>query len=136
MKTKPESVSVADFLAAVEPPNRRADGLALCEFMNRVTGEAPVMWGPSIIGFGKYHYTYDSGHSGESCKVGFSPRKANLVLYINGCLDDDPDRVAALGKVKSGKSCLYVSKLADINLDVLAKMIVDSIAALDQRYPS
>ena len=134
-KTKVGAVSVADFLATVEPPNRRADGIALCEIMTRVTGEPPVMWGPSIIGFGKYRYTYASGHSGESCRVGFSPRKAKLVLYLTGCTETDPALVAKLGKVKTGKACIYASKLADIDLAVLEQLIRKSMAVIAERYP-
>ncbi len=135
LKTKVGAVSVADFLATVEPPNRRADGIALCEFMTRATGEPPVMWGPSIIGFGKYRYTYASGHSGESCQVGFSPRKAKLVLYLTGCSEQDSGQIAKLGKVKTGKSCIYVSRLSDIDLAVLGQMIRTSMAGAAERYP-
>ena len=134
-KTKPSAISVTDFLTEVEPPHRRADGIALCEFMARVTGEPPVMWGPSIIGFGKYRYTYASGHSGESCQVGFSPRKANLVLYLTGCSEQDSAQIAKLGKVKTGKSCIYVPKLADIDLAVLGQLIRTSMAGIAERYP-
>ena len=134
-KTKPSAISVTDFLTEVEPPHRRADGIALCEFMARVTGEPPVMWGPSIIGFGSYRYTYASGHSGESCQVGFSPRKANLVLYVNGCDGHDPAQLAKLGKVKTGKSCIYVSRLADIELGALEAMIRASMVGIAERYP-
>ena len=129
-KTKVGAVSVTDFLAGVEPPNRRADGIALCEIMTRVTGEPPVMWGPSIIGFGKYRYTYASGHSGESCRVGFSPRKAKLVLYLTGCTETEPALIARLGKVKTGKACIYASKLADIDLAVLEQLIRTSMAVI------
>ena len=135
LKTKPGAVSVTDFLTEVEPPHRRADGIALCEFMARVTGEPPVMWGPSIIGFGSYRYTYASGHSGESCQVGFSPRKANLVLYLTGCSEQDSAQIAKLGKVKTGKSCIYVPKLADIDLAVLGQLIRTSMAGIAERYP-
>ena len=135
LKTKAGAVSVADFLAAVEPPGRRADGITLCEFMTRVTGEPPVMWGPSIVGFGRYRYTYASGHSGETCKVGFSPRKANLVLYFADCPAAESDLVAKLGKVKTGKSCIYVSKLADVNLEALEAMVRASMASIAERYP-
>lgn len=135
LKTKAGAVSVADFLAAVEPPGRRADGIALCEFMTRVTGEPPVMWGPSIVGFGKYRYTYASGHSGEMCQVGFSPRKSALVLYVKGCDEDRLDQLAALGKVKEGKGCIYVSKLADVDLGVLEVMVRTSVTSIAERYP-
>ena len=134
-KTTATPVSVADFLATVESPHRRADGTALCEFMARVTGEPPVMWGPSIIGFGSYRYTYASGHSGESCQVGFSPRKAKLVLYLTGCTETEPALVAKLGKVKTGKGCIYASKLADIDLAVLEQLIRTSMASIAERYP-
>ena len=135
MKTKPESVSVADFLAAVEPPNRRADGITLCEFMTRVTGQPPVMWGPSIIGFGKYHYTYDSGRSGEWFRIGFSPRKAKMVVYIYSVEAVEPGLLSALGKVKLGKGCIDVAKLTDIDLGVLEKVITGSMTTLAKRFP-
>lgn len=99
------------------------------------TGEPPVMWGPSIIGFGRYRYTYDSGHSGEAPLVGFSPRKANLVLYMAADDDTRADFLARLGKHKTGKGCIYLNRLADVDPAVIAEMARCSIKTLRERYP-
>lgn len=126
-KTKPTDTSPADFVAAIEHPVRRADGEALLALMNEITGEAPRMWGGSIVGYGQYAYRYASGHSGVTMKLGFSPRKANLVLYV---LAFDPrvqaPALARLGKHRRGVGCLYVNKLADVDLSVLRELITDS----------
>jgi hypothetical protein len=135
LKTKATEVSVADFLDAVEPPQRRADGKQVCAMLQRVTGQEPLMWGPSIIGFGSYDYRYDSGHSGTMCRLGFSPRKSQLVLYV---LTGDPAQAAMLqrlGKHKTGKSCLYVNKLADIDIAVLEAIARDAWAYMNAKYP-
>ena len=118
LKTKASDVSVDDFLAAVEHPVRRADGIALRMLMERVTGEAAAMWGPTIIGFGSYHYKYASGHEGDMCRIGFSPRKAELVFYVGGYAAYADD-LARLGKHRTSKACLYVKKLADIDMTAL-----------------
>jgi hypothetical protein len=120
-KTKPTQVSVDDFLDSVEHPARRADGKTLRTMMERVTGEPATMWGPSIIGFGSYHYRYASGHEGDAPRIGFSPRKANLVLYVGGFPDYEA-MLARLGKHKSSKACLYLGKLADVDLGVLEEI--------------
>ncbi len=117
-KTKPTAVAPADFIAASARP---ADGAILCELMQRMSGLEPVMWGPSMVGFGKEHYRYESGREGDMFKIGFSPRKANLVLYINA--GRRPDLLAKLGKHTTGVSCLYVKKLADIDMAVLEQII-------------
>lgn len=132
-KTVPTDVNPRDFLAAVEHPRRRKDGLALLEMMNRVTGLKPVMWGPSIIGYGDYHYKYESGREGDFFFCGFSPRKANLALYFipgHGTYSDYIDR---LGKVKTGASCLYVNKLADIDIDVLEALTAACVRHMRER---
>lgn len=121
-KTKPTKVSVDAFLKGVEHPVRRADGQALRELMERVTGERAVMWGPSIIGFGSYHYRYASGREGDSPRVGFSPRAANLVLYVGG-FPEYEDLLAKLGKHKRSKACLYLNKLAGVDLAVLEEIV-------------
>lgn len=121
-KTKPTKMSVDAFLDAVEHPVRRADGKTVREMMERITGEPAVMWGPSIIGFGSYHYRYASGHEGDSPRVGFSPRKANLVLYVGG-FPEYEELLAKLGKHKRSKACLYLNKLADVDLEVLEEII-------------
>lgn len=121
-KTKPTSVNVDAFIAAVEKPVRREDATAVCEMMARVTGEPATMWGPSIIGFGSYHYKYASGHEGDTCRVGFSPRAANLVFYI-GDFPEYEALLGRLGKHKRGKGCLYINQLADVELTVLAEIV-------------
>lgn len=121
-KTKPSTVNVDAFIAAVEKPVRREDAVVLREMMERVTGEPATMWGPSIIGFGSYHYQYASGREGDTCRVGFSPRSANLVLYA-GSFPEYAALLERLGKHKAGKGCLYLNKLADVDLSVLEEII-------------
>ena len=127
-KTKPTIVSVDAFIAAVEKPVRREDATAVCDMMERVTGEPATMWGPSIIGFGSYHYKYASGHEGDTCRVGFSPRAANLVFYV-GDFPEYAVLLYRLGKHKRGEGCLYLNKLADVDLAVLEKIIERSYFA-------
>jgi hypothetical protein len=128
IKTRPTDVSVDAFLDGVAHPVRRADGKALRAMMERVSGEPAVMWGPSIVGFGRYHYRYASGHEGEMCRVGFSPRAANLVLYVGGFPDYEA-LLAKLGKHKRSKACLYINKLADVDPAVLEEITRRSYAA-------
>jgi hypothetical protein len=122
-KTQPTNESVEEFLAAVEHPRRRADGLELLDMMRHITRQEAVMWGPTIVGFGSYHYKYGSGREGDAAAVGFSPRKANLVLYG---LTEGPDAdrlLPELGKHRTSAACLYVNKLDDVDRDVLAELI-------------
>jgi hypothetical protein len=128
-KTKPTEVSVDAFLDAVENPVRRADGRAVRAMMERVTGYPATMWGPSIIGFGSYHYRYESGHEGDMCMTGFSPRKAQLVFYVGG-YPGYADDLARLGKHKTSKACLYVNKLADVDQGVIEEIVGKTIAAM------
>ncbi len=122
-KTQPTDASVEEFLGAVEHPTRRADGFELLNMMRELTGQEAVMWGPTIVGFGKYHYKYASGREGDSAAVGFSPRKTNLALY-GLTMGPEADRLLPeLGKHKTGASCLYVNKLDDVDRDVLAELI-------------
>jgi hypothetical protein len=121
-KTKPTRVSVDDFIATVERPARRADAKIVRDMMERVTGEPATMWGPTIIGFGNSHYSYAGGHEGEMCCVGFSPRSANLVFYVGGFAEYD-ELLAKLGKHKRSKACLYLNKLADVDLRVLERIV-------------
>ena len=130
IKTRATEVAVDDFLDAVAHPVRRADGRALREMMERVTGAPAVMWGPSIVGFGRYHYRYDSGHQGDMCRIGFSPRSANLVLYVGGFAEYEA-LLAGLGKHKRSKACLYLNKLADIDLAVLEEIARRSYQATE-----
>ena len=128
IKTKPTKVTVDDFLDGVEHSGRRADGQAVRAMMERVTGEPAVMWGPSIVGFGTYHYRYASGHEGDMCRVGFSPRSANLVLYTGG-FPEYEELLAKLGKHKRSKACLYLGKLADVDMGVLEEITRRTYAA-------
>lgn len=121
IKTKPTDVTVNAFLSGVGHPVRRADGEVVRAMMERVTGQPAVMWGPSIVGFGSYHYRYATGHEGDMCRVGFSPRAANLALYV-GSFPEYEDLLAKLGKHKRAKACLYVNKLADVDMAVLEEI--------------
>ncbi len=122
IKTKPTNMSVDSFLDTVERPSRRTDGRVLRLMMERTTGEPAVMWGPSIIGFGTYHYRYDSGHEADMCRVGFSPRSSSLVLYVGNFAEFD-QLLAQLGKHKRSKACVYINRLADVDLAVLDKIV-------------
>src|ERR1017187_7051315 len=128
-KTKPTRLSVAAFIDALPDQTKRADAKALAKLMQSVTGEKPKMWGPSIIGFGSYHYTYDSGREGDMPIVGFSPRKAATVLYIGAGRRGSETSLAKLGKHTTGKGCLYIKKLADVDQHILETLTVKSLAA-------
>jgi hypothetical protein len=134
-KTQPTPADVDAFLGAVEPERRREDGRALNALFERVTGWSPVMWGPSMIGYGSYHYRYDSGREGDFLATGFSPRKANLSIYIMPGYADYAPLLNRLGKHKMGKSCLYVSKLGDVDLDVLSELIQAGLEDLGRTWP-
>ena len=134
-KTTPTNVSVDDYIASVENQRRREDAETLNQLFKDITGWNPVMWGPSLIGYGQYHYKYDSGHEGDMLATGFSPRKANQVLYIMPGYANFGPILDRLGKHKMGKSCLYVNKLADIDLDVLTELIKAGLTDLDKKYP-
>ena len=114
-------------MAAVENRRRREDGLVLMEMMSDVTGLEPEMWGPSIIGFGSYHYRYESGREGDMPLIGFSPRKSSLSLYIMSGFDGQEDLLSKLGKHRTGASCLYINKLADVDMGVLRDMVSQSV---------
>ena len=128
-KTRPTDASVPDFIAAVENPTRRADAEAICDMMGEATAEPPVLWGASIIGFGSYR-----SPTGDWPLVGFSPRKANLVLYVMPGFEGQSDLLARLGKHKAGGSCLYLNRLADIDRAVLRQIIDRSVASMRARY--
>ncbi len=135
-KTQPTTIAATDFIAALEPEKKRADATALLAMFKRATGLKPVMWGPSIIGYGRYHYKYDSGREGDFLLTGFSPRKANLVLYIMpGYRSGEmQDMLLRLGKHKLGKSCLYINKLADVDMDVLEEIVVAGLDYMRVKY--
>jgi hypothetical protein len=135
-KTKPTVVSVEAFLDQVTPDARREDGRALCALMQKVSGHPPVMWGPSIIGFGQYRYRTEAGREGEICRVGFSPRKPATVLYIHSASPKYAQLMTRLGKYSTGKSCIYVKRLADIDPGVLEEMVRASLEHLEQAHPS
>ncbi len=136
LKTQPTVASVDAFLAAVEPPVRQSDARVLLDMMQAISGHKPVLWGPSIIGFGSYCYTYKSGQTGTWSRIGFSPRKANLVVYLLDGYDARAEQLSRLGKHKIGKACLYITKLTDIDHAVLAEMISASWAEMGRRYPT
>ncbi len=127
-KTKPTKLSVTAFIDALPDETRRADAKALVRLMQSATGEKPKMWGPSIIGFGSYHYAYESGREGDMPLVGFSPRKAATVLYGVTSLTDSEALLAKLGKHTTGKGCLYIKKLADVDRKTLETMVAKSAA--------
>ena len=127
-KTQPSKTSVTSFLARVTDGARRKDCETLVKLMSKATGEKPMMWGPSLVGFGSYHYKYASGHQGDACLVGFSPRKTDLTLYIQPGLHRYPDLLKRLGKYKSGKSCLYLKSLADVDDGVLEQLVTQSVS--------
>jgi len=124
IKTRATKESVTKFLNSIQPEDKRADGLALLKLFTKVTGEKPVMWGTSIVGFGKYHYkSQSSAQEGDWFHVGFSPRKQNLTLYILAWKQGDPKLLAKLGKYKRGGGCLYINRLSDVDEKVLASLI-------------
>ncbi len=126
-KTKPTDVSIDEFIASVENDRRRDDAMTVCKLMKEVTGEEPVMWGPTMVGFGTYHYKYASGREGDWFLAGFAPRKANLVVYIQGGFKKHDALMKKLGKYKTGSGCLYINKLADVEMDVLRELVSRSV---------
>ena len=134
-KTKPTPGSVKAFLDAIEDDQRRKDCKTLVAMMTPVTGCPAKMWGPSIVGFGTYHYKYASGHEGDACQVGFASRANAIVLYLS----PEVKRAAALFKVlgphKSGQACLYIKRLADVQVPVLEQLVANSVAEIQRRYP-
>jgi hypothetical protein len=133
-KTKPTRVAVATYFAAITDAERRADCDSLITLMHKVTGEPPVMWGASIVGFGAYDYTYASGHQGTSCLTGFSSRKGDISIYLVAGGPNQAARLAKLGKHKMGKACLYVRRLADVDLTVLEEIVRESVDEVQRRH--
>ena len=137
-KTRPTEVGVEEYIGNVESAAKREDAVVLDALFRKVTGMTPQMWGPSIIGYGQYHYRYETGHEGDMCRAGFSPRKARHSLYLLGCGGKDEAMEALLtrlGKHSRGAGCLYVNKLADIDLAVLEEMIALGWQNSFERYP-
>ncbi len=133
-KTIPNSASVTAFLDAVEDQQKKEDSYVLLDLMKEITGKEPVMWGPSIIGFGSYHYKYDSGREGDMLLTGFSPRKQNLTMYIMSGFKRYDSLMQKLGKYKTGKSCLYVKRLSDVDMEVLTELITTAYEYYDKKY--
>lgn len=130
LKTKETKASVSAFLNKIPDAARREDCFAVAEIMRAVTKEEPKMWGPSIVGFGHYHYKGKSGREGEWMLIGFSPRKSDLTLYIMRGFEEYPDLMKRLGKHKTGKSCLYIKRLSDIDTRVLKELVKRSVKAM------
>lgn len=134
-KTTETEVNVTDFIHDyVDDEQKKADSFELIKHMTSWSGSEPKMWGPTIIGFGKYHYTYDSGHSGTAPLIGFSPRKTKFSLYVFTPLDKNEKLLHKLGKFTKGKSCIYVKKLSDIDISVLEKLCKATMAHLQEKY--
>jgi Domain of unknown function (DU1801) len=129
-KTKPTAASVKDFLNEISDEERRKDCFAVAKIMEEITGDKPKMWGPSIVGFGTYHYKYDSGREGDWPVAAFSPRKRDLTLYIMMGFDKYPELMEKLGKHSTSKSCLYIKRLSDIHVPTLKKLIKASVKQL------
>ena len=133
LKTQKNDASVVDFLNSVENDQRKEDSFVVLELMKKITQSEPSMWGPSIIGFGSYHYKYASGREIDWFLTGFSPRKQSLTLYIMSGFKKYDELLKRLGKYKTGKSCLYINKLEDIDIQVLKELITDSVTYLSQK---
>jgi hypothetical protein len=135
-KTTETSISVDDFVNNIKDEVKRKDCLSLIALIKKQTGFAPKMWGPSIVGFGSYHYKYESGHEGDSPLVGFSPRAAAITLYLSGHFEKREKLLDKLGKHKTDKGCIYIKKLDDIDIETLQKMITNHIRHIQKLYPN
>ena len=135
LKTRPTALSADAFIDALDDEQKRADCRVVGELMAEITGAEGVIWGSSIVGFGSYHYRYASGREGDFFEAGFSPRKRALTIYVMAGFAEYDDLLARLGKHTTGKSCLYVKRLADIDLDVLREMLFRSVAYIRAKYP-
>lgn len=135
IKTKPTEISVCAFIDAVADERQRGDALKIAAMMERLSGHKAKMWGPSIIGFGQYHYKYASGYEGDMARIGFSPRKGNIVLYLVDGFAGHAELMAKLGKHKTGKSCLYLKRLSDVDEAVLEQLCIESLAWMAKKYP-
>ena len=135
LKTKATDADVTAFINAVADEKHRADAYKIAAMMQRLTGHKPKIWGPSIIGFGQYHYKYDSGREGDMARIGFSPRRGQTVLYIVDGFSGHADLMSRLGKHKTGKSCLYIKRLSDIDEAVLEELCQQSLSWMANKYP-
>lgn len=134
LKTKPNQGDVKAFIDTVEPEGKREDSQELLKLMAKITGLEPKMWGPSIIGYGNYHYKYKSGREGDWFLTGFSPRKQNMTVYLMGGFAESESLLEKLGKHKVSVGCLYFKKLADIDIEILKQLVTKSIDTLKERY--
>ncbi|EPG73103.1 PF08818 domain protein [Leptospira fainei serovar Hurstbridge str. BUT 6] len=134
-KTKPGMESVSDFLKKINDKNVRESCTKINEIMKQVTKEKAVLWGSGMVGFGKYHYVYESGREGDMFLVGFSPRKSNITIYIMPGFEEYKDLLSKLGKCKTGKGCLYIKTIRDVNTDVLEELIRKSFHRMREKYP-
>jgi len=135
-KTRETDADPRAFLATVQDDQKRADSQKLLKMMEKASGEPPKMWGDSLIGFGSYHYKYESGREGDFLLTGFSPRKANISIYIMPGFEPYEDELAKLGKHKLGRACLYIKRLSDIDEEVLEQMVQDSVRRMRDMYPT
>jgi len=126
-KTVETGASVGKFLDTIEPEQKRDDCREIATMMAEISKQPAKMWGPSIIGFGTHHYEYESGHSGDICRIGFAPRKANIALYIYGIIGEHDALLKKMGKVKTGKGCIYINKLSDIDTKILKQLMTISL---------
>ena len=134
LKIKPTDFSVEDFLNSVDDEEKRADCFAILKLMKKVTGDQPRMWGPGMVGFGSYHYKYDSGREGDWFHTGFAPRKKEVTVYIMPGFSRYDDLMLKLGKYRTGKACLYLKRLEDIDVDVLSELVEQSVAHMRSIY--
>lgn len=134
MKMQPSNIPVTRFIAEIQDENKRQSCIELCEMMEKITSAPPVIWGDKIVGFGSYHYKYQSGREGEWFLTGFSPRKNHISIYIMNGFDKYESYLQKLGKVKTSVSCLYVKRLSTIDTSILASLISDSVKQLKKRY--
>lgn len=134
-KTVKTEANPADYVAAIEKDDRRADCETLMSMMGEVSGCEPKIWGPSIVGFGEYHYKYESGREGDALRLGFSNRAQNISIYIMPGYQDFDDELSRLGKHKMGKSCLYIKRLSDVDEEVLSEIMTKGLAIMAEKYP-
>ena len=134
LKTKKNKASVASFLNAIDDPQKRADAKAIDKMMRDITGKKPIMWGSSIIGYGTYHYKYPSGQEGDWMMTGFSPRKANLTIYVMPGYQNADPLLKKLGPHSKGKSCLYIKRLSDIHIPTLKKIVKNGVTYMKKHY--
>lgn len=134
-KTTKNEGSVDDYMAAISPEQKQADCRKILDMMGEVSGWEPKMWGPSIVGFGDYHYKYDSGREGDFMRIGFASRAQNITVYIMPGYQDFDDELSRLGKHKMGKSCLYIKRLSDVDENVLKEMVEKGLKIMAEKYP-